>query len=69
MLMEDKVYLVEKKEIPAIVQELLKRRKAALKPYLYCLSHHDIEGAKSYRYQIRRINEQIAMFRKMSFPE
>ena len=66
MLMEDKVYLVEKKEIPAIVQELLERRKAALKPYLYCLSHHDIEGAKSYRYRIRRINEQIAMLTQLS---
>ena len=64
--MKETLYLIEKEEVPAIVQELLKRRQAALKPYLYCLSHHDIEGAKSYRYRIRRINEQIAMFRKMS---
>lgn len=64
--MKETLYLVEKKEVPAIVQELLKRRQAALKPYLYCLSHHDIEGSKSYRYRIRRINEQIAMFTQLS---
>ena len=56
--------IVEKKEIPAIVQELLRQRSKVLKQYFYLLSHHQTESAKSMRYKIRQINKDIESFSK-----
>ena len=62
-----RVVIVEKKEIPAIVQELLRLRSNILKQYFYLLlqNHQTRRIAKRLKREMRIIDESVKLYQEL----